>query len=100
MMTRNQLRAIKSRLDLAEAGPWQAQLTDDGYLRVTDNPDAVNGICGFGDMEETDAADHWNAEFIARARTDIPLLLLEIEYLQAKNAKLDKELGDCRRRLN
>lgn len=98
-MNKNQLQAIKARLEVAESGPWQAQLTDDGYLRVSVNPDDVNGICGFGDVEETDAADHWNAEFIAHARTDIPLLLLEIELLQAQNAKLDKALGECRRRM-
>lgn len=82
-MTPEQLAQIEARVAAATPGPWIKQITDDGYLRVTDNPDAVNGICGFGDMEETDASDHRNAGFIAHARADIEMLKEEVKRLQA-----------------
>lgn len=77
-----ELREINARAATASPGPWKDDISGKGYLRVVVNSDDVNGICGFGDMEETDAADHYNAAFIAHARQDIPALLAYITELE------------------
>lgn len=82
LLSEETLAEIKARAGAATAGPWFDQITDEGYLRVTNDLSAVNGICGFGDMEGTDGQDHDNAEFIGHARADIPALLAHIEALQ------------------
>lgn len=93
-MTPEQLNEIKARANSATPGPWEAkpgkQIDDDLYDYTV-----------FGDGKAICwSQPDYDAEFIAHARTDIPLLLLEIELLQAQNAKLDKALGECRRKLN
>lgn len=84
MMTQEQLDQIKARAESATPGPWHDQTTDDGYLRVSVNPDDVNGVCGFGDLEETDYQDHADARFIAHARADVPMLVEEVVRWQER----------------
>lgn len=76
------LDKIEAEAAMATPEPWIAQITTEGYLRVTTDLNATNGICGFGDMEETDMQDHHNSIFIARARTHIPTLVAEVRRLR------------------
>lgn len=105
-MNRNELQAIKARAEAATPGPWEVEkdsdIEDIDFGPIVDWPWRIWGpdqaplidFSGGCDVRSEDA------EFIAHVRTDIPRLLLEIENLQAKNAKLDKQLGECRRKLN
>lgn len=68
-MTDLDLEAIKSRIEKASAGPWTAAV--DGLVWAPRLGDPVSA--------STEPAD---AEFIAAARTDVPLLVAEVERLQ------------------
>lgn len=104
-MTQEQLNEIKARAEAATPGPWEVEKDSDvkdiDFGPILDWPWRIWGpdqaplidFSGGCDVRSEDA------EFIAHARTDIPRLLEEITSLQAKNAKLDKALGDCRRRM-
>ena len=81
-LSRQRVAGIEWRYMHSSGGNWIEQTTDEGFLRVTNNPDAVNGICGFGDLEETDSIDHLNADFIAHSKQDIFVLLNEIARLR------------------
>jgi hypothetical protein len=73
-MNKEELQAIKERCEKATPGPWEI----DENLLVSHNFD--ENYCEY-------VSDNWdkdNAEFIAHAREDIPLLLVEINGLTAE----------------
>lgn len=82
ILTDARLAEIEDRLSDISAYPWFERVMDNGYLRVEQKPTDVNGICGFGDMEEVDGIDFYNARFIAHAPEDIADLLAMIGALR------------------
>jgi len=84
-MTNEELEKIETRAEAATPGPWMDRVDDSGFLLVCqkDGSRPSDGICGIGDIEETEPSDHFNAIFIAHARTDIPVLVTEIKRLRA-----------------
>lgn len=84
-MTREQLDAIRERVDGATSGPWGCY--GDGAHEVFDA-----GEYSDGDPGEVVAAvieKLSDAQFIAQAREDIPALLAEVERLRTRAALAD-----------
>jgi hypothetical protein len=75
-MTRDQLDAIRARVEAATPGPWKAQ-------RWCSNNPSVAEAWGLTGMRTF--AD---AVFCGHAREDVPALLAEVERLQAREAEL------------
>lgn len=78
-MTDGQLKEVKERESKATPGSWKY----DGYgeqVRTDDDQFKIADIRGIGAGLPIDD----NGQFIAHARTDIPLLIAEVERLQAK----------------
>ena len=71
------LEAIKARAEAATSGPWEYQ--------------GIGEIVARGILLTTDLADDADAEFIAHARTDVPLLASEIERLRARLMKYEAD---------
>jgi hypothetical protein len=86
MITQLDLEAIKARADAATPGPWFTEYgyklakvmtkTAKGHGRVMLAQDWIPRQGVDGPLQD-------DAEFIAHARTDIPLLLAEVERLTA-----------------
>jgi hypothetical protein len=72
-MTPEELAAIEARANSATPGPWM--ITNDGGLIVKSD---AGFVCDFARGTGTHAHD---ADFIATARTDVPLLLAEVKRL-------------------
>ena len=90
-MTRDELKAIKRREGQATCGPWYVDADGDVmsetvkvpmYADEPDNPEKMDcRIAGFPYSPE----GSWhrkNAEFVARARTDVPALVDALEDTQ------------------
>lgn len=86
-MTPEELKAIEDRCEKATPVPWEhigggresmRYSTEDGPMRVQ-----VHGV----------DASFYNSEFIAHARTDIPMLLAEVERLQEDGISLGNEIA-------
>lgn len=82
MSTPLDLDAIKARAEAATEGPWEAHALD-GFEwsvdRIGDNDDDSGNEVATVWVTGADAA------FIAHARTDVPMLLAELERLRALN---------------
>lgn len=81
-MTREQLDAIRARMEAATPGPWEA-----GTAVCCPDVGWVGGprrtICPvYEGTKRTHMLDANDAEFIAHAREDVPALLMEVERLQ------------------
>ncbi len=97
------IAAAKERAERATPGPWWRCHEDD--KRVLGPPDDEHG----GDVviARVYGAEVQDAEFIAHARTDLPLLLAEVEKLvqlisdihvqQARIADLERQLTEARK---
>lgn len=86
------LEGIKARRDAATPGPWESQKNSCNfgiYSQTAKGGDFrrlnVANVNCYTDAQRTRAAS--NADFIAHARTDIPLLLTEVERLRGENAR-------------
>ena len=98
------LNEIKHRADAATEGTWCTEydgvtytVTADVRLRLTGELASGPAICTVAN-EDSDRA--WaNADFIARARTDIPRLLDWIDQLQAEVDSLRAEKDQLRQTL-
>jgi chlorite dismutase len=64
------LEAIKARAAAATEGPWLANATDDETACVVDSE-----FISIADCEDDTEDGYRNAEFIAAARTDVPVLV-------------------------
>ena len=93
-MTDKELADIRERLEKATPGPWEHTHKDCKHFMSSDFVDRKGDDIGVGlvtsdinqdnaDLYATDA----DMEFIAHARQDVPILLAEVERLQAE---LDK----------
>lgn len=74
-MSKERLMEVRRRADAATKGPWEV-FGGDGILEMPGGKLIVSYRADEAFVEEADA------EFCAHARTDIPDLLDEIEYLQ------------------
>lgn len=74
------LKKIRSRCAQATPGPWIYK--GSGFIETVGEPNRIVGVTCLnelqGDMLPADA----NGEFVASARTDIPLLLAEVQRLR------------------
>lgn len=85
-------QAIRERCDKATEGPWRAE--NIGYATLYRAESFVEpAIAAFWQ------ADSANANFIAHARQDLPILLDEVARLRKENERLIFELGDARHEL-
>lgn len=93
-MTPEQLAEIKARAAAATPGPWE--YIENRFNVEDDNGDHIGSIraiearmwiAAVDDVHPPEEAEG-NALFIAHARTDIPMLIDEIERLRAENARL------------
>lgn len=82
MTTDVDLDAIEARTSAATRGPWTNG--QDGLARHEVHLSAFLPILELSEGRQGEA----NAEFIARARTDVPLMAAEIRQLRAENAAL------------
>lgn len=82
-MTQEQLDAIQERTGNATIGPW---------VRWEGWDDTDNSVSSDGREDAPTVADvipeKADAEFIYRAREDVPALLAEVERLRAENERL------------
>ena len=90
-MTKDQLSAIRARLDAATPGPWEAGTAcccpDMGWV---DGPKGA--VCPqFTATKVTHSLDANDAELIANAPTDLRALLDEVERLKAREESLVKQ---------
>lgn len=87
-MTREQLDAIRARVEAATRGPWEA-----GTAFCCPVAGWVDGpkrtVCPvYEGTKRTHTLDANDAEFIAAAREDVPALLAEVERLTAERDEL------------
>ena len=91
---------IKAREQKATPGPWKIgdgskqsyRLGKNAVVSYTFGNIASRPIYSFSNSEKYNEYVYADMDFIAHARTDIPLLLAEVERLTAENAKLKKAL--------
>lgn len=77
------LAPIKARADAATDGPWRIEANLQWFDIVYDDPEFPDGPSGLACGDHRGAiADLEDAEFIARARTDVPALVAEVEQLR------------------
>jgi hypothetical protein len=87
-MTEDDLKAIEARANAATPGPWAIVYDGSSDWSIGPQPDpqglSVAGVwkSGWSDGNPPDA------EFIASARTDVPLLVAEVRRLSAENAEM------------
>lgn len=83
-LTRDELDAIKARLDCAKDEPWQMECGDSNTwhweIFATDTAEEIAYCYSAND-----------GFFIAHAPTDVARLVVEVERLQAENATLKKQ---------
>jgi hypothetical protein len=77
-MTKEELAAIRERLDAATPGNWTAS----GYDVITDNPQKENRVTSGFSTDDYQAAR--DAQLIAKAPADLRALLDEVEYMQKR----------------
>ncbi|GED18251.1 hypothetical protein [Aneurinibacillus migulanus] len=82
-MTDQELKEIRERLEAATPGPWDASGSPYGI-----NVYALDGIT-ICEKDEATRADFMNADFIAKAPTDIRRLLDEVKRLRDENRSLE-----------
>lgn len=82
-MDEETLREIEKRAKAATPGPWESHDTEDGnwFVSMPDDGKATKLHLWFGDMEIVEGQDLHNADFIARAREDVPALIAEVRRL-------------------
>jgi hypothetical protein len=79
------LDAVQARADAATPGPWR--LTDGGWGEFVQDSE---GRELWALRHTPEVAD---AEFVAHARTDVPLLVAALREAHIEIARLHKELG-------
>lgn len=87
-LTPEMLEGIKERAEKAYAAPWKS------YGRYLGTPNHKSYIAEFYDHNHNRSNDEFsigNADFIAHARTDIPLLLAHIESQARRVEEVTKE---------
>ncbi len=91
-MTSEELTRLKALCEAASPAPWVTRSTtvDIGFTQVIYNKlmsvDGPHGVINFRGVKEAEA----DAEFIAAARTAMPLLIAEVERLEGITVALDE----------
>ncbi|MBU8715448.1 hypothetical protein KM924_23390 [Brevibacillus parabrevis] len=82
MLTHGQIVAIRERTDRATSGPWEWEFAEDfdGIVISANKFSVVD--------EEGGVVRYPDAEFVAHARTDIPLPIAEVIRLRAAMAEI------------
>lgn len=91
-LTKEELEAIRKRVDAATPGPWF--WLDDGRL-YSDGANKVIGEVIEGKDETWFDIFDTNAEFIAHAREDVPKLLSLVECQKAELERLNDLLNNA-----
>ena len=100
------LNEVRARADAATEGTWCSEYDGDGTYSITADVRLIPGkgftfgpsICTLANTAD-DKQAYANADFIARARTDIPRLLSLTDQLQAEVAELHAKLRVRERQL-
>lgn len=86
-MNETELELIRARTEKATPGPWQVERTEDVWSISAEAGDIVQTVYESDWQYEAGGVQRiGDAEFVAHARDDIPLLLAEVDRLQAKIA--------------
>lgn len=80
----DRLDTIRAREAAASREPWETSIVDPGIILADGKPIAV-----FGGNQQ----DYCNAEFAARARTDVPWLLAELDRERAARIEAEAKLA-------
>lgn len=101
------LDPIKARRAAIGEGSWRETITEDGGLVVylaEPKSSAMDdayiypaSFLFFGDMEDTEALDHAQAEFVAHAPQDVDALIAEVEKLREARDLARKDWRDLYR---
>lgn len=93
-LTSAQLDAIKARYDNATGGAWYFEEQYGPHFLASERHGYMHGIgdlIGFGDGEQADA----DREFVQNAKSDMALLLDEVDRLNGVMAAVAKVLKPC-----
>jgi hypothetical protein len=85
-ITPERLAEIKARYEAATDGPWHGQHDEFGCVQIGN----YGWVCGGANEPEYDIDSeqgHADAEFIAHARTDMPDLVAEVEFVHGQLVK-------------
>lgn len=88
------LAAITARADAATAGPWAIYLDpmEDGVVYSVSSGPATEGYnLNGGDFDTAEGMTETDAEFIARARADVPALVAEVRALREEREEAREE---------
>ncbi|MDO9016579.1 MAG: hypothetical protein Q8S73_38505 [Deltaproteobacteria bacterium] len=91
MITDDERRAMRARVDAADRGPWRAGTVEHEGKVWAPDPDALGGP-SVGERCVFNANTHYphtaNRVFVAAAREDVPRLLDEVERITDEAAEL------------
>lgn len=92
------LDEIAARANAATPGPWKIEndYCDCSEYGCSHPPFAV-AFGPFTSFENTTDRHHFDAEFAAHARTDVPTLLDEVRRLRARIAELERPAVEAKR---
>ena len=97
-MKKEELEAIEARETAATPGPWETTFFSEdygaGYGETTffvKRPDGNMWKIGLANSSEKYVKENYNAEFIANARQDVPVLIAEVKQLNAETERLAEE---------
>lgn len=85
------LQEIEARADAATEGPWYKEDVSERDVRRTGWGVCIRGTWNMV-LESVDPNNEHDADFIAHARTDIPVLIAEIRRLQRENFDLREQV--------
>lgn len=91
-----ELAAIEARANAAARGPWKTLTAQGVFAGAEQNVTSFGGthiLLGAEDGQVGQALEH-NADFIAHARTDVPLLLALVREQQAKLDRVEAKLDE------
>jgi hypothetical protein len=90
-MNKQDLDAIRERCERASKGPWNQKPNPLACApEITNGEREIAKVLFYMGSEDREVFP--NADFIAHARTDIPLLLAEIDRLQAERNAAVKDI--------
>jgi hypothetical protein len=83
------VKQIQERLEKLPPANWTETVDENGDQLVLMSAGAAVTHLFFGNLEDTEKEDHWNATFVANAPADIRYLLAQNAELAAENARLE-----------
>jgi hypothetical protein len=89
-LSAERLAEIADRVANAASGPWRTEVLADGDGGVYVGVVAASGMCVLP-PQDVDADD---LEFVAAARSDVPVLMAEVGRLRARVAELEAQAAE------